>query len=255
MINFYDLVPSIYVNTSRDFQYLSWLINIVLNSVKHNVDAMYDLPNAKADPRLTEILALTLGFRVKRNYDQKQLTALVSIIPSILRCKGTERAVTLAGEALITASGTTGVCECKTVDNRLEVIIPRELVDVMLFMDLLPYILPAGMTCRIIRRNQIPHSAGTEVDYEDSRIAHLQPDLEWDASTATNKKAAGLSVMLDTTDIVAKDTDGNAYEEGIEPVFANYRKTEANPGYTLNTGLIDNTIIPVLDTESKKIKT
>ena len=76
MIKFANQVPSVYPSASRDFQYLGWLIDIVLNSVKHNVDDLYDLPNNQADIKLTELLALTLGFKVKRNYDQKQLSAL-----------------------------------------------------------------------------------------------------------------------------------------------------------------------------------
>ena len=70
MIKFREQVPSVYTNASRDFQYLSWLIDVVLNSVKHNVDTIYDLPNVKHDAKLSELLAMTLGFKVKRNYDQ-----------------------------------------------------------------------------------------------------------------------------------------------------------------------------------------
>ena len=88
MIKFKNLVPSVYPNASRDFQYLCWLIDIVLNSVKHTVDDLYDLPNSKADPKLTELLAMTLGFKVKRNYDQDQLRALVAALPRILKYKG-----------------------------------------------------------------------------------------------------------------------------------------------------------------------
>ena len=54
MINLYNQVPTVYTSTSRDFQYLSWLYNIVLNSVKHNVDALYDLPKVQTDNKLIE---------------------------------------------------------------------------------------------------------------------------------------------------------------------------------------------------------
>ena len=51
MIKFYEQVPAVYPSASRDFQYLCWLIDIVLNSVKHNVDDLYDLPNSKTSRR------------------------------------------------------------------------------------------------------------------------------------------------------------------------------------------------------------
>lgn len=155
MINFYHQVPSVYNNASRDFQFLSWLINVVLNSVKHNVDDLYDLPNPKADPRLIELLAMTLGFKVKRNYNKEQLTTIVSILPSILRYKGTLTAVELAGKALIKASGAVGVFESNLVDNCLEVQLPENLVDTVLFTDLLPYILPAGISVKIITKTEV----------------------------------------------------------------------------------------------------
>ena len=108
MINLSSQVPSIYPKASRDFQYLGWLTDIVLNSVKHNVDSLYSLPLTAGNTRLTELLAMTLGFTIKRNYDKKQLSALVSVLPSILKYKGTEKAIVIAAEAIIKASGTGG---------------------------------------------------------------------------------------------------------------------------------------------------
>lgn len=232
MINFYNQVPSVYTNTSRDFQYLSWLINIVLNSVKHNVDDLYDLPNTKADPRLIELLAMTLGFKVKRNYNQKQLAALVSIIPRILKYKGTTEAITLAGKALIKASGAIGMFDCEIKNNCLEILLPEELVDTTLFMDLLPYILPAGITCRVVRKTQT--QAGIDsinVGYHDTLYYgddwHL--DLSWNTDT---QNSTGLANIFEA------DTH--------KPNFANYKKSEADK-LILNTGLLDNSMIPVLN--------
>lgn len=242
MINVYDQVPAVYTNTSRDFQYLSWLINIVLNAVKHNVDGLYDLPNIKDDSKLIELLAMTLGFKVKRNYDQKQLSALVSIFPSILKCKGTKKAITLAGEALVAASGASGDFFCDIENGLLEVILPEELVDITLFLDLLPYILPAGTTCRIIKKNVMLHKYTTEVEYHDSHIARMQSDLVWNSNTNVSDAPAGsvdgLSTMFDIN---------KTYENRV-PTIANYEKikTDASTEFALNTGLLDNSIIPVL---------
>lgn len=230
MINFYNQVPSVYTNASRDFQYLSWLINIVLNSVKHNVDDLYDLPNTKADPRLIELLAMTLGFKVKRNYNQKQLAALVSIIPRILKYKGTTEAITLAGKALIKASGATGMFDCEIKNNCLEILLPEELVDTTLFMDLLPYILPAGITCRVVRKTQT--QAGIDsinVGYHDTLYADWHSDLSWNADTQTS---TGLANIFEA--------------DSHEPNFANYKKSETDK-LVLNNGLLDNSMIPVLN--------
>lgn len=239
LINFYDQVPSIYPAISRDFQYLSWLVNIVLNSVKHNVDDLYNLPNTKADPKLVELLAMTLGFKVKRNYDQKQLIALVSIIPSILKYKGTKKAVSMAGEALITASGALGSFSCETKGNLLEVVLPKELIDTTLFIDLLPYILPAGMTCRIIRKTQLHYDATTEVSYNDSKKAYWHKDVEWNNETRTSTGLAGLYIVPNSD---------NAAPDDILPEFANYKLEKDDQGNdVLNAGLLSNSVIPTLE--------
>lgn len=234
MINVYDQVPSVYINASRDFQYLSWLINIVLNSVKHNVDDMYDLPNTKSDPRLTELLATTLGFKVRRNYDNKQLAALVSIIPSILRYKGTYKAIALAAQALINASGTSDDFDeyerYEMLGNTLEVTLPETLVDTSLFTDLLPYIAPAGIVCRIVKKPQVKQKIDPiKVAYQSRYRAEWKPSL---GSTEAN---TGLSEMFKVSD----DIEGVAKRD---PIFSNYYKD--NDDFVLNTGLLNNNMIP-----------
>ena len=195
LIKFREQVPSIYPSASRDFQYLGWLIDIVLNSVKHNVDDLYDLPNSKTDPRLTELLAMTLGFKVKRNYDQNQLQALVAALPRILKYKGTMTAVNMAGNALIAASGAIGSFDSEVKDGELTVVLPKSLIDISLFTDLLPYILPAGMTCHIVRKNQLKEGYATKLVHQNSLLAEWVPDLAWDNEKQTT---VGLANMFNT---------------------------------------------------------
>lgn len=226
MIKFYEQVPSIYSNASRDFQYLCWLIDIVLNSVKHNVDGLYELPNTTADTKLTELLAMTLGFKVKRNYDQKQLAALVAVLPRILKHKGTKTAIEMAGKALIATSGAVGSITVEVSKGELSVKLPKNLVDVSLFTDLLPYILPAGMACKVIRTDVVDRSYETRFNYNDTAIAATVPDFDWDGKNYT-----GLSNMF-----------------GIpgEPIFANFKNYDNTSTPIPNIGLLDNSIIPML---------
>lgn len=238
MIKFQEQVPSIYTSASRDFQYLNWLFNIVLNSVKHNVDDIYSLPNVGVNSKLSELFALTLGFKVKRNYDQKQLVALAAILPSILRYKGTIRAVEMAAEALITASGAVGAAEYKIIDSQLQVIIPKDItIDTTLFLDLLDYILPAGMTCRIIRENIAEITLGRlDVKFTDKRSFKLLKDLSWTFYEEEHNKPIGLA---STYTGLSGLFDA---EQGTTEFAANFVDNDE-----LNAGLLSNTVIPVLD--------
>jgi hypothetical protein len=230
MIKFSEQVPSIYSSASRDFQYLGWLIDIVLNSVKHNVDDLYTLPNISSDLKITELLAMTLGFKIKRNYDKKQLAALVSILPSILRYKGTEKAIEIAAEALIKAAGAAGDFSCEVHDAQLDIILPVDLVDTTLFTDLLDYILPAGMGYRIIRRNQIKKDLeDILVGYHDEVKYDIVKDLVWSIDN-TDIGLSGLFVIND---------------EEITDFGANFKHTD-DTRLTVNAGLLNNTVIPVI---------
>ena len=226
MIKFCDCVPSVYPNASRDFQFLSRLIDIVLNSVKHNVDDVYDLPNSAADHKLTELLAMTLGFKVKRNYDKNQLRALVAALPRILKYKGTKTAVDMAGNALISASGASGDFLSEIVDGELKVYFPLDLVDITLFTDLLDYILPAGMTYHLVRENRENRTHETKLSYDDRKLlASFVPDVSFDADTIS---VVGLSSMFD---------QNNSF------TLANFIDSNISAP---NVGLLDNSIIPML---------
>lgn len=218
MIKFHEQVPSIYTSASRDFQYLSWLINIVLNSVKHNVDDIYNVPNVDSDPKITELLAMTLGFKVKRNYDKKQLNALVAVLPNILKYKGTKKAIEMTAEALVNASGSLGDTKTDIDGTEILVTLPKDLVDTTLFLDVLDYILPAGNTCRVRR-----------LDFEEQRL-----------TTKLDHKAILELKVEDDTNLAG------LYESGsIKNITENITKVDEENAI-VNTGLLDNTIIPTL---------
>ena len=233
MINFYDQVPSVYPSASRDFQYLSWLINIVINSVKHNVDDIYNLPSASSDTKLIELLAMTLGFKVKRNYDKKQLTALVAILPSVLKYKGTEKAVRMAAEALVKAAGALGDASTSVSGAELTVVLPKDLADITLFLDLLNYILPAGMSCRILRKNETKKAlSDIEIVHKDTINMLVVDDYAWDEVTADS---TGLSSLYNFGTTAEAQPD----------YLSNIKKLD--DGLVLNAGLLNNTVIPVLE--------
>jgi hypothetical protein len=176
---------------------------------------------------------MTLGFKIKRNYDKKQLAAVVSVFPSLLKQKGTENAVRIAAEALIKASGAAGSYSCSVKGAMLEVTLPEDLVDTTLFTDLLEYILPAGMSYRIIRRNQIINTLDAIlVGYYDTIKYDDYKDLGW----AIDNTSIGLSGLF----VIDP-------EEAVPEVAANFIQAD-DGSITPNAGLLNNTVIPVITT-------
>lgn len=154
MIKLQNMTPAPYYEQSRDFQFIGRLYDVVLNSVKTNLDQIYNLPlNRNTDKQLMDLLAMTLGFRPKHNYNSEQLYSVCSALNEILRNKGSKTAIDLAVKAIVNADGIYQEYTCDTDinNNVLYVYIPQTVKDISLFKDLLDYILPAGMKCEIIR--------------------------------------------------------------------------------------------------------
>lgn len=172
MIKLQNYTPEIYYKQSRDFQLLGRLFDVVLNYVKTNADMIYDIPSSdSAGSKMIDLLALSLGFNAKHNYSVKQLAALCSVLSSVLHNKGSQQAIELASTAILNAEGIEDpVLVYKDLTDIYNIIlyIPQKLSDVTLLQDLLDYILPAGMTCDIIRSTQTRVNSTTELQSIDT---------------------------------------------------------------------------------------
>lgn len=233
MINLYHSTPTIYAQASRDFQYLSWLYNIVLNSVKHNVDDLYQLPLNTSQDQLIELLALTLGFKVKRKYDTKQLSAIVTILPSLMKNKGTQHAIQLAGQAIMRASGVEGLFEIKSEGAHLKILLPRTLTDLNLFNDLLPYILPAGCTFRVTQETTTASDIQTKLSLSSTIKTRIAQDITLKQIDGSINDQESLSRLFSPT--------GTSYD-------VTYITEDSKP----NTGLLGTTVIA--DRQEAQIK-
>lgn len=152
MIRLQDLTPAIYYEQSRDFQFIGRLFDIVLNHIKTNADNLYTLPIGKnMNEQLLNLLALTLGFQSKHQYNSKQLLAICSVLPLVLKNKGSLEAITIAVNSLLYAEGIKQALEYEIKNGALTLYLPTELSELALLRDLLVYLLPAGMSCMLVR--------------------------------------------------------------------------------------------------------
>lgn len=154
MIKLQNYTPEVYYKESRDFQFIGRLYDLIFNSVKTNSDQLYNLPlSDNSNEEWIDLMALTLGFKPRHNYNVKQLVAVCNILPTILRNKGTLRAIELIGNAILKSEGVKDsiYVSLSSIDStRLQIGLPTLLEDITLLQDLLDYVLPAGMTCEII---------------------------------------------------------------------------------------------------------
>ena len=207
MIKLQNLTPEVYYKESRDFQLLGRLFDLVLNAVKTDTDLLYNLPlSTNSDEKLLELLALTLGFKPKHQYNAKNLKAVCSVFSEILRNKGSIKAIKIACEALFNSMDISQQLDydfTKGKDNtELNLYIAKDFGDITLLNDLLSYILPAGMSCNIIREFHVLDDSNTNIGISDNVTKTKINTIETskiikdftDVSNATISNKAGFSV-------------------------------------------------------------
>lgn len=161
MIKMQDSVPSIYYDSSRDFQLIGHLFDLVLNAVKTDADMLFNLPfSTNSDDQLLDLMAFTFGLKLdKAKYTTQQLRNVCSIAPKLMRTKGSRQAIELLCTALLRAEGSSyttaeGVSNSFAVElaedaPRVDIYLSRTTACKDILMEILPYILPAGMTYTI----------------------------------------------------------------------------------------------------------
>ena len=218
MIKLFEMTPSVYYNKSRDFQLIGRLYDLVLNYIKTNTDLIYNCPyNADLDTRLIDLMSLLLGFKSKHNYNIKQLYALCGAFAEILKNKGNITSVQLAGQTLVNSEGITepfgAMVDTSENSPKLILYVPQDLSDINLLQDILPYILPAGISCKIIRQVKEVRTARTELKYHDE-VKLYGRDSDW---------------LKDyTTSVIPR----------IEDINFNSNTVADNPGYFINSTVV-----------------
>ena len=168
MIKLQELTPSVYYEQSRDFQFIGRLYDIVLNYVKTNADNLYTLPIGKnMDEKLLNLLAFTLGFQSKHHYNSKQLLAICSVLPLILKNKGSLNAILIAVNSILYAEGINQALDYEFKNNNLVLYLSQDLSDLTLLKDIMIYILPAGIGCDMIKEIQSVNKIETILTTKD----------------------------------------------------------------------------------------
>ena len=211
MIKLQNYTPEVYYKQSRDFQMLGRLFDVVLNAAKTNADMIYDIPSSDAaGSDLIDLLVLTLGFKHQHNYNVKQLAAICSIFPTILRNKGSQAAIELVCQTLLTVEGIGDYPVVEIKDNIVYIFISPKLKDLSLLRDILDYILPAGLSCQIIRAVQVTAPTATTMMQDKIEVSYwpIEGEILSALVNLTNNPDLAKFNMFDEDGIVAADMEG-----------------------------------------------
>lgn len=226
MITLQNSTPEVYYQQSRDFQFIGRLFDIVINNVNTNTDLIYALPlSANSDSRLIDLMTMTLGFKANHKYNVKQLTSLCSAFTYILRNKGNIEAIETAILTLFNAEGISldRLEYDLSKQNVLRLVIPEQLSNINLLIDLMDYILPAGLSYELVRTMQ------RRLNIEED-MTRLKTDSSINFGYARSdsykiaKATADATGNLNFNDYVAKDqnhftSEGGKLKAGKEGIY------------------------------------
>ena len=190
MIIVKNLVPEIYYSKSRDFQAIGRVFEVLYNYAKTNADILL---NVDENIKMLELLAKTLGFNTKHNYNTEDLIALCSTFITIIRNKGSKESVEMAIRAMLKAQhiekefyvedAYESIYEEGQVVGRrrlyqLNIHIPKELDDLILLEDLFDYILATGFTYRFISivESKNPYKTDVAVSSKETTLKFKSND-------------------------------------------------------------------------------
>lgn len=245
MIKLQDYTPEIYYKESRDFQFIGRLFDIVLNAVKTDTDTIYNIPiSDNSDDKLIDLMAMTLGFQAKHHYSGKQIRAICRVFPEILRKKGSIEAVLIACNAIFAAEGLEQTTQYDFTGEKIKTLnlyIPQEFKDIVLLNDLLTYVLPAGMSCNIIRELRSVEETKTVINldsnftlYSNSDGSGGNPDLK---IFYDNNKYAGVVKFINSDESTYNINNGEISTKAAIEALIKDKPSYIGSGsiYILNT--------------------
>lgn len=206
MINTYLQVPAVYYKESRDFQVLGRTYDIIFNYLKTNIDMIYhNQLDYSSDKKLLDLIALTLGFDSKHDYDLSQLYNICTVFVQLLKYKGTLYAIQLAVDTIQNSQGLSDIAliqRNKQNPYLIDIYITNKIFDLNLLKDILDYIIPAGISYALYSSIMLDNN--TYVTEVKSGVSSIEKNPAPTDYTKTNTDY--LNIVPSITSVADKDS-------------------------------------------------
>ena len=153
MIDVIKQTPKIYSEMSRDYQVISRLHSALYNASKMYIDNM-SIWESDIDDKLAYLRAKTLNFDPKHSWSLKDLESVTSCFKYLIKRKGAKIALEYLLNILMKVhnlkNSNSKLDMVSIEDNNVTIRVEENLATIGIVEDLIKYILPAGLTYRII---------------------------------------------------------------------------------------------------------
>ena len=169
-------VPEVYPNTSRDFQLLCSLYDLVFQSSRYSIDSMPYLSDCKTcDEDMLPLLAKKLGiFETLDKFDVHVVRMVLSAFPNIMKYKGSKNCLDMTLNVFSRALNTPVTWESskngdEVIPSTYTITFINYLNNEELLRILLRYLLPTGICVNItVTASEIVHY--TDLNYVNSTV-------------------------------------------------------------------------------------
>lgn len=154
MIDVIKQTPLEYSKNSRDYQVIARLYSAIFNISKMYIDNL-NIWNEDIDNKLVNLRAKTVNFDIRHIWDLNDLEAVSACFKYLMRNKGTEIALDAIINILMKIENINSDTKSSTIrlnseENCVYIWVEKDVVSMGIIEDLIRYILPAGLTYRII---------------------------------------------------------------------------------------------------------
>ena len=181
MIDVIKQTPKIYSEMSRDYQVISRLHSALYNVSKMYIDNM-SIWESDIDDKLAYLRAKTLNFDPKHSWSLKDLESVTSCFKYLIKRKGAKIALEYLLNILMKVhnlkNSNSKLDMVSIKDNNVTIRVEENLATIGIVEDLIKYILPAGLTYRIIEYKSMDMGSDrptTEVNVYngDATVSHI----------------------------------------------------------------------------------
>ena len=181
MIDVIKQTPKIYSEMSRDYQIISRLQSALYNVSKMYIDNM-SIWESDIDDKLAYLRAKTLNFDPKHSWSLKDLESVTSCFKYLIKRKGAKIALEYLLNILMKVhnlkNSNSKLDMVSIEDNNVTIRVEENLATIGIVEDLIKYILPAGLTYRIIEYKSMDMGSDrptTEVNVYngDATVSHI----------------------------------------------------------------------------------
>lgn len=179
MFRLIDASPEYYLQQSRDFQYLTRLMDIWFRGFKFDADMILKMADPLACPdEYLQALSEKIGFYPRKHIENEDLRIILKAFPWMYKYKGSRKAIDMAVRIGLMLNGIdANASQLRITINNMEVeVSTRQKIDETAIREMFRHIAPVGYALVFVIQEQ--QSTFSDVNYGGD-IRLVAADKEW----------------------------------------------------------------------------